>query len=70
MEYIDNLKAEFYILAFYDGETDKCFDEYKYMNFNNAYEDYKKYNSSTECIDYVKLFCYVRSIGCIELGME
>ena len=34
------------------------------------YEDYKKYNSSTECIDYVKLFCYVRSIGCIELGME
>ena len=66
------MKAEEFVVAFYDGATNKCFDEdrYAFEDFKEAYVYYDSYNKDTEKgDDYVKLYAYVnKTIGLILIG--
>lgn len=55
-------KAESFVIAFFDGIDNKCFDEdwYGADFFDKAYEYYNLFNSSyEEGRDYAKLYAFV-----------
>lgn len=66
------IKAEWFLIAFYDGYTDKCFDEdiYDFAFFKSAFDYYNTYNSGYEKgMDYVKLYAYINEeIGLVLIG--
>lgn len=65
----NDLRANDYLIAFYDGDDDKCFDEDRYTDFDKAYDYFKFHNAGyIKGGDYVKLFAYVPNIGLIELA--
>lgn len=61
------VKAESFVIAFYDGMDNKCFDEdwYGAEFFDKAYEYYNLFNSSYEKgRDYAKLYAFAgKKIG-------
>lgn len=67
-----NKKAEWYLIAFYDGNTHECFDEqrYDFEFFKEAFDYYNTYNDNYEKgMDYVKLHAYINDeIGLFLLG--
>lgn len=54
-------KVEFYLIAYYDGDTHKCFDEdrYGFEFLEEAVKFYKMYNEDRTENSYVKLYAYI-----------
>lgn len=70
----EDVKAKWFLIAYYDGIDNKCFDEtrYDFQDFSSAYEYYKTYNESIQKglnLDYVKLHAYINDdIGFVLIG--
>lgn len=67
-----DIKAEWLLIAFYDGYTHDCFDEdrYDFEFFNCAFDYYNLFNNGYEKGgDYVKLYAYINDeIGLVLIG--
>lgn len=67
------IKASEFVISFYDGDNDYCFDEDRYdvEDFEEACEYYLRYNENTPpCYDYVKLDMVVEDIGFVLIGVH
>jgi len=65
-----DIKAQWFLIAYYEWPSNKCFDEdsYEFKDFEKAYEYYKSFNESNK-FDYVKLYAYINDeIGLILIG--
>lgn len=66
------IKAEWFLISFYDGDTHNCFDEdrYDFELFKSAFDYYNTYNAGYEKgMDYVKLYAYINDeIGLVLIG--
>ena len=69
---MNEIKAEWFLIAYYDGCRHDCFDEdrYDFKLFKSAFDYYNRYNNGYEKgMDYVKLYAYINDeIGLILIG--
>lgn len=67
---MDTIKPEWYLVAYYDWLSHKCFDEdrYEFKDFIEAYESYNQFNRVKK-YDYAKLYAYINDeIGLVLIG--